>query len=308
MDIQHAILGLLRNKPLTGYDMKKAMQKSPIIYWSGNNSQIYRALAGLVDEGFVSAQVQHGDGSPTKKAYTLTDSGRDELHRLSLGFPEIPEIRKPFLLQLVFGGSLVKPELDSLLEQYGNEVKGAALAVKSDISSDAGTPYESAILELAVENIRKSYEYELAWIEKVRSVALPLAADKYDVGEKGRDLPMEFAKVQKHGDAYVKVVSGQIREEQDGIALVSACAEHDTNKLLLPAACLSDDFLQLSTRVAGHVMQKLANYNIKAAAVMGRQKIRGKFRNFLIEASRGKLFHAFEELEQAEHWLLGEDK
>lgn len=40
MNIQHAMLGLLRNKPLTGYDMKKAMQNSPFLYWSGNNSQI----------------------------------------------------------------------------------------------------------------------------------------------------------------------------------------------------------------------------------------------------------------------------
>lgn len=304
MNIQHAILGLLRNKPLTGYDMKKAMQKSPIIYWSGNNSQIYRALAELEDEGFVNVQIQHGDASPTKKVYTLTDRGKGELHRLSLGFPEIPEIRKTFLMQLVFGGTLTKSELDSLLEQYSSEVKGMALAVKGEGVSDRSTPYELAILELAMENIRQSYESELAWVEKVRSVALPLAADEHDIREKGRDFKMECIKVHKNGKDYIKVVSGQIREEQDGLHLVSACAENGTNKVMLPADCLSEQFLHLSTRVAGLVLQKLANYNIKAVAVMDAEKIRGKFKDFLVEANRGKLFHAFEDLEQAENWLL----
>lgn len=306
MDIQHAILGLLRNNPLTGYDMKKAMQKSPIIYWSGNNSQIYRALAELEAEGFVRAQTEHGVASPTKKLYSLTDSGMRELHRLSLGFPEIPEMRKTFLMQLVFGGTLTKPELDLLLEQYSREVKGAALAVGNGVISERSTPYESAILELATENIRKSYEYELAWTEKVRSVALPLAADARDIREKGCDRKMKYTKVQKGEKDYIKVVSGQIKEEQDGLALVSACAENGTNRVLLPADCLSEEFLHLSTRVAGLVLQKFANYNIKAVAVMDAGKMRGKFRDFLAEANRGTLFHAFEDLEQAENWLIEE--
>lgn len=302
MNIQHAILGLLRNNPLTGYDMKKAMQKSPIIYWSGNNNQIYRALAELEDEGFVSVEIQHGEASPTKKVYTLTDSGKGELHRLSLGLPEVPEIRNTFLMQLVFGGNLTKSEIETLLEQYSSEVKGVALAVKGEAPSDNSTPFESAILELAMENIRQSYEAELAWIEKVRAVAVPLAADSHEIREKGRKSNMEYIKINN----YIKVISGQIREEQDGLNLVSACAENGTNKVLLPVDCLSDEFLNLSTRVAGHILQKLAIYNIKAVAVLDTEKVRGKFKDFLIEANRGKLFHVFEEMEQAENWLVEE--
>ncbi len=306
MNIQHAILGLLRNESLTGYDMKKAMQKSPIIYWTGNNSQIYRALAELEDEGLVSVQIHHGEAAPTKKIYTITDRGVNELHRLSLGFPEIPEIRKTFLMQLVFGANVTKPELEALLEQYRNEVKGVSLAAKAEGPSDSQTPYERAIGELAVENIRQSYEYELGWIEKVRSMALPLAADPIDIRKKGRE-DMKFTRVQKDRKVHIKVIAGQITEEQDGIALVSACAENDTNKVLLPADCLSEEFLNLSTRVAGLVLQKLTNYNVKAAAVVNVKKVRGKFKDFIKEANRGNLFRAFEDGEAAEKWLLEED-
>jgi len=310
MNIQHAILGLLRYKPLTGYDMKKAMQNSLIIYWSGNNSQIYRALAELEAEGFVSVQIQHGDASPTKKVYTLTDSGREELHRLSLGLPEIPEIRKTFLMQLVFGGSLTKSELASLLEQYSSEVKGFMLAMKDEGLSDRSTPYESAILDLVMENIRQSYESELTWIEKLRSVALPLAAETHkthEIREEGRDSIVEYTKIEKNGKQYIKVVSGLIKEEKDGLNLVAACAEHGTNKVMLPTDCLSEEFLRLSTRVAGHVMQKFVNYNIKAVAVIDKEKYRGKFSDFIAEVNRGKWFHAFEDMDQAESWLIEEE-
>ncbi|WP_027086884.1 DUF4180 domain-containing protein [Cohnella panacarvi] len=307
MNIQHAILGLLRNQSLTGYDMKKAMQKSPFIYWSGNNSQIYRALAELEDEGFVSVEVKHGEASPTKKIYTLTNGGLEQLHRLTLGFPEVPEIRKTFLMQLVFGRNLTQLELESLLEQYSGEVKGMALAVQDEVSSSRSTPYESAILELVMENIRQIYESELRWIDKVRSVALPLAPVKYDTRERGRHSNMKYNKVRHNERDYIVVVSGEIRQEQDGLNLVAACAENGTNKVMLPAACLSEEFLQLSTRVAGLVLQKLTNYNIKAAAVLDADKARGKFKDFLAEANRGKLFRAFENREQAESWLLEDD-
>ncbi|GMX66594.1 hypothetical protein Elgi_58660 [Paenibacillus elgii] len=86
--------------------------------------------------------IQHGEASPTKKVYTLTDSGLRELHRLSPGYPEIPEIRKTFLMQL---------------EQYSSEVKGFMLAMKRIGDTRFG-----------YGNIRQSYESELAWIEKLR--------------------------------------------------------------------------------------------------------------------------------------------
>ena len=49
--IDYTILGMLSWKPMTGYDMKRMMQDSPVMYWSGNNNQIYKALVQLLDMG-----------------------------------------------------------------------------------------------------------------------------------------------------------------------------------------------------------------------------------------------------------------
>ena len=58
LDIRYAILGLLQNTRLSGYDLKKAMSRSPLLYWSGNNNQVYRTLAELEKEDFVVGEVE----------------------------------------------------------------------------------------------------------------------------------------------------------------------------------------------------------------------------------------------------------
>lgn len=234
MDIQNAILGLFSFKPMTGYDIKKVMQKSPVTYWTGNNSQIYKALADLQANGFITAEILHDGAAPTKKRYTITELGRQELRDLSRGFPQMPELRKPFLLQLIFGRDLSRDELETIFNQYADELKGLLYAMDDQAFPEAKTELDIAIHDMTIKNVRHFYESEIAWIDEARKKILPLAEIKQY--EKKGDVQMKYAPVNKNGQIYVVVTEGQIQTEQDGLTLVSACAEHGTNLLLLPAA------------------------------------------------------------------------
>ncbi len=119
---------------------------------------------------------------------------------------------------------------------------------------------------------------------------------------------MEYTPINKNGQIYIIVTGGQIKTEEDGLALISACVEHGTNLLMLPAACLSEDFLRLSTRVAGLVLQKLRNYNIKAVAILDAKITSQRFKEFLSESNKGQEFRIYNNFEDAEAWLLGETK
>ncbi len=66
MTIDYAILGLLSWKPLSGYDLKKLFSDSSILYWSGNNNQIYKALIQLHQDGLVSQETQLQESLPAK--------------------------------------------------------------------------------------------------------------------------------------------------------------------------------------------------------------------------------------------------
>ena len=89
--IDYTILGMLSWKPMTGYDMKRMMHDSPVMYWSGNNNQIYKALVQVLDMGYVTNELQYQESAPNKKVYSITDSGRAALEAWILETePEIP--------------------------------------------------------------------------------------------------------------------------------------------------------------------------------------------------------------------------
>jgi PadR family transcriptional regulator, regulatory protein AphA len=97
-----------------------------------------------------------------------------------------------------------------------------------------------------------------------------------------------------------------LQKEADALDLVAACGEHGCNRLLIDAACLSEDFFRLRTGLAGAVLQKFVNYSIKAAIVAPPGSAQqGKFKDFMLEANRGGQFRIFSSRQAAIDWLVG---
>ncbi len=172
MSIKYAILGVLSWKPTTGYDLKKFFEDSSWMYWSGNNNQIYKALVQLLDEGLVTNEVQHQEKAPTKKIYTITEKGKQELKKWVLSAPEPPEFKKTFLVQLSWADLLTEEELNEVLSNYENEVKLQLLLHeekkrrKNDFPSR--NQREALLWDIISDNIISSYINELSWINSVR--------------------------------------------------------------------------------------------------------------------------------------------
>ena len=106
---------------------------------------------------------------------------------------------------------------------------------------------------------------------------------------------------------YVEVVAcpTPVRTEQDALDLVALCGEHDTNRLMIHAEALSEEFIRLRTGVAGAVLQKLVNYSVRTAVLLpDASAMRGKFRDMAAEAGRGSQFRIFTSRQDTEDWLL----
>jgi DNA-binding PadR family transcriptional regulator len=117
MSLKHAILGFLSFQPFSGYDLKKAFDQSVQHFWPANQSQIYRTLAKMTEEGLVEQEVIEREERLDMKLYHLTEAGREELHQwLSTPLPPT-ETRDPFLIQLFFGSKLSDEELVNLLQR-----------------------------------------------------------------------------------------------------------------------------------------------------------------------------------------------
>ena len=56
MSLEHAILGFLQYKPMSGYDLKKIFDTSVRHFWPADQSQIYRTLTRLADKGWAEQE------------------------------------------------------------------------------------------------------------------------------------------------------------------------------------------------------------------------------------------------------------
>ena len=77
--LHYIILGLLGAHPMSGYDIKRAFDRSLATYWNAGNSQIYTTLKALAARKLVSSETIQQEGRPNRRVYSLTPAGRAAL-------------------------------------------------------------------------------------------------------------------------------------------------------------------------------------------------------------------------------------
>jgi len=319
MSLNHAILGLLTREPMTGYEIKKIFQSTPFMYWSGNNNQIYKAFAELLDEGFVAKEVRHQDGSPSKNIYSITDAGLQEFRRWLAGATEEPVCRKQILIKLALADRLKRSELERLAEAYAETVRQQAAMAEQELDRCyfAGQRHSGTnrFFDLIRENVLSNYAFELEWIRKVKAFIAELPDEDNAPAEPGNKQEkhkagsnMHYQVKEMRGYRYLHITSGgsPIVREQDANAIIEWCVEHDTYAVLLDSGLLSDEFVTLRTGLAGAVLQKFINFSIKTAAVIeeGRE-LPKRFREMVAEYRARKTFGVFTNSDEALDWLIG---
>jgi DNA-binding PadR family transcriptional regulator len=304
MSIKYALLGILSWKAATGYELKKLMEESSFMYWSGNNNQIYKALIQMQEEELVTSEVIHQDNAPTKKIYSITKNGLVELKEWLIMTPEAPEIKKVFLVQLAWSEILSDQEINELCFSYGKVIRNQLLMeqekLRRGLLAPNRNPRENLIWEMISENLIASYKSELQWIEKFRQRLF----ENKEVEEKAK---MNYQINEIENKKYIEVISltNQLSKEDDVLDLISLCWEHETYHLMLHYDILSEDFFKLRTKLAGNVIQKLINYNIKTVALIPEEAIgKGRFNEMAMETNKGSHFRIYEDKDEAEQWLL----
>ena len=172
MSIRHAMLGLLTDRPLSGYDLKKRMASSTILYWSGNNNQIYSNLIQLNKEGLVTYEIYYDEGAPAKKLYSITEAGRSELKNWLLSPTDPPENQNPFHIRLLWMHLLKPEEIENLLINYEAEVQMRLIMQKEAARRERMDNKSEGIQKFFLKSIQKNivtfYENELTWVRDLR--------------------------------------------------------------------------------------------------------------------------------------------
>jgi PadR family transcriptional regulator AphA len=173
MSLRAAILGFLSIEPTTGYTLKQRFDGSVRSFWSATQSQIYRELHAMQDEGLVTAKTRAGDGKPDRKVYTLSAAGRAALAAW-LDEPLDPlMLRHPLLLKVVFAADLPPAKLDHILAQYAavmtaTRAEYAERLEVPQILSLARSKRERDVWRIAIEHGIAWCDMELAWLARAR--------------------------------------------------------------------------------------------------------------------------------------------
>ena len=140
-----ALLGLLRKGPMSGYDLRKDVERSVGYFWAPAKTQIYATLPRLVESGHATQQKVVQSARPDKTIYELTESGREALREWIEEAPlEAGHGRNLILLKLYFGEEASQ---EALLRQVVERRKEAARLRSEleelDASGTGGSPFEA---------------------------------------------------------------------------------------------------------------------------------------------------------------------
>ena len=157
-----SLLGFLHEGPMTGWDLVAVAQQRIGDFWSLTQSQVYRELSTMAEQGLVEAGER---GSRDKRPYAITPAGRSAFRHWVEQMPGDETIRFPLLLTLAFGRHLTAGRLRTMLEQHRliHSERLRAYGLQLEDVEAIGDPFASATLDFGI-----TYEKAvLEWFDRL---------------------------------------------------------------------------------------------------------------------------------------------
>jgi PadR family transcriptional regulator AphA len=134
-----AMLGHMRRREVSGYDLKKFADESLGYLWAPSKTQLYVVLRRLVADGLIEVRDLRQTHRPDKQLYRITSDGRTVVREwLERDEEETDPDRSIFMLKFFFGRQAapeaIRRQLDAFRTAYADR-----LAVYEDIDRNAGS-------------------------------------------------------------------------------------------------------------------------------------------------------------------------
>ena len=158
--LAHALLGLLAERPRTGYALLKHFEQSLAYAWPASHSQIYPELAKLLAAGLI----REGEALPRGgRPYEITPAGLDEVRRWLRETEPSRTVRSEATLRLFFLWLLEAGEAGAYLRTEAERARAVlaeleTIAAQEDPDSPKTRAYRIA-LELGLRTTRARLEW-----------------------------------------------------------------------------------------------------------------------------------------------------
>jgi PadR family transcriptional regulator AphA len=151
MSLRFALLGLLAVEPASGYDLKRAIDRSTYFIWNATGPQIYNTLHKLRAEGYVTSKSLAQTGKPDKNIHTITPRGRTALKQFMTEPIRASVTRDEVLLRIFFGNFADKNDIKRELESYLDRIRRERAyleTTKARIDAHPGRKHEARRFQL----------------------------------------------------------------------------------------------------------------------------------------------------------------
>jgi PadR family transcriptional regulator AphA len=173
----YVILGMVRNEPKSGYEIKALVDNSTRFFWAASYGQIYPELKRLSEAGLVV-----GSDSPTggrrRTVYEITADGLEELRAWLRQPPQTFEMRDEGLLKLFFADALPRTEAVEILRSMRAQrlaVHERLRAIK-DLKLKGET--EDSLPAIVLEGGLEFSEWFADWCERMEARLLDSAPEE----------------------------------------------------------------------------------------------------------------------------------
>lgn len=160
-----AVLGILMEKPMHGYELKQYFERRMGIFWMINYGSIYPTLRNLEKKKLVVGRKQPS-ATVDRIVYKITPRGREEFSRLlSERCRQEAHVRDEFTLHLFFLDYLDKSEALKLLKEKlaANEMLLEHLNSRKEDLKKVLPRYRYSALERGIRHVK----VEIAWLRSV---------------------------------------------------------------------------------------------------------------------------------------------
>ena len=133
MSLPHGVLGFLNYGSMSGYDLAKAFSSSVQFFWNAQNSQIYLVLDKLEKQGLVTHELIVQTDKPSKKLYSITETGKTEFLRWLAAPNESisAEFKSAFLMKVFFSGNRSPAENIAMFRTFIDDCRSVLHSMNS---------------------------------------------------------------------------------------------------------------------------------------------------------------------------------
>jgi PadR family transcriptional regulator AphA len=173
MSLDYAILGFLDQRSYTGYDLKKIFDTSVRHFWPADQSQIYRTLTRLTDNGWARMEKIEQDNRPAKKEYSITPEGRHALQEWLVTPLPFSENRSAPMIQVFFAGQLTDVQVLEMFERVAGYMRAGMAdydAIPQEIEhyqEYVQSPRDFYFWMLTLEIGKITAQANLSWLESM---------------------------------------------------------------------------------------------------------------------------------------------